>query len=328
MPPSDSTSQTTQAAPLPQPPSRRAQDAAPVDYSTNLEGSLQERIVQTALGACALLTVATTLGIVATLAYESFSFFLSVGVIDFLTGTEWRYAGIDPSFGVLPLVGGTLLITVIAALVGLPLGLGAAIYISQYASRTARKILKPALEVLAGVPTVVYGYFALTFVSGVIIQGIDSSLPPLNALSAGIVVGVMIIPMVASVSEDALRAVPASLSDGAYALGATKIEVVMKVVVPAALSGIIASFILAISRAIGETMIVAIAAGASANLTANPLESIQTMTGFIVQVAKGDIDQGTLSYQSLFAVGLLLYLITLGMNLLATWLTRRYQERY
>jgi len=175
---------------------------------------------------------------------------------------------------------------------------------------------------------VVYGYFALTFVSGVIIQGIDSSLPPLNALSAGVVVGVMIIPMVASVSEDALQAVPASLSDGAYALGATKIEVVLKVIVPAALSGIIASFILAISRAIGETMIVAIAAGATANLTANPLESIQTMTGFIVQVAKGDIDQGTLSYQSLFAVGLLLYLITLGMNLLATWLTRRFQERY
>jgi len=326
--PSTETTQTSPVQPIPQPPSGGSGGNGAVDYSTNLEWSLRERIVQVVLGACAFLTVATTLGIVAVLLYESIGFFQSVGLFNFLLGTEWRFASINPSFGVLPLVAGTMLITVIAALVGLPLGLGAAIYISQYASRPARKVLKPALEVLAGVPTVVYGYFALTFVSGTIIQGIDSSLPPLNALSAGLVVGVMIIPMVASVSEDALRAVPSSLSDGAYALGATKIEVVMKVVVPAALSGIIASFILAISRAIGETMIVAIAAGASANLTANPLESIQTMTGFIVQVAKGDIDQGTLSYQSLFAVGLLLYAITLGMNLIATWLTRRYQEQY
>ncbi|MES3630220.1 MAG: phosphate ABC transporter permease subunit PstC [Longimonas sp.] len=299
-----------------------------VDFSANLYASPREKAVKYGLGACALLTVLTTLGIIGILLYESVGFFLQVSVIDFLTGTEWRFASTDPSFGVLPLVAGTLLITVIAAAVAMPIGLASAIYISEYASPRARRWLKPSLEVLAGVPTVVYGFFALTFVSGVIIQGIDSSLPPLNALSAGLVVGIMIIPMVASVSEDAIRAVPNSLAEGAYALGATKFEVVLRVIVPAALSGIIASFILALSRAIGETMIVAIAAGATANLTANPLESIQTMTGFIVQVAKGDIDQGTISYQSLFAVGLLLYLITLGMNLAANWIIRRYRENY
>lgn len=304
-------------------------DSSPsIDLSANLYESPVEKAVKYILGTCALLTVITTLGIVGILLTESVEFFLQVSVVDFLTGTEWRFASTEPSFGVLPLVGGTLLITVIAATVAMPIGLASAIYIAKYASPRARRWLKPSLEVLAGVPTVVYGFFALTFVSGVIIQGFDSSLPPLNALSAGLVVGVMIIPMVASVSEDAIRSVPDSLAAGAYALGATKFEVVLRVIVPAALSGIIASFILALSRAIGETMIVAIAAGASANLTANPLESIQTMTGFIVQVAKGDIDQGTVSYQSLFAVGLLLYLITLGMNLIANWIIRQFREDY
>ncbi len=302
--------------------------SAGVDLSTNVYNSPREQAVKYGLGLCALLTVVTTLGIVGILLYESFGFFVQVPLLDFLTGTEWRFAGTDPSFGVLPLVGGTLLITAIAAAVAMPIGLASAVYISEYASPRARRWLKPSLEVLAGVPTVVYGFFALTFVSGVVLQGIDSTLPPLNALSAGLVVGVMIIPMVASVSEDAIQAVPDSLAAGAYALGATKFEVVVRVIVPAALSGIIASFILALSRAIGETMIVAIAAGATANLTANPLESIQTMTGFIVQVAKGDIDQGTVSYQSLFAVGLLLYLITLGMNLIANWIIRQYRENY
>ena len=302
--------------------------SAGVDLSTNVYNSPREQVVKYGLGLCALITVITTLGIVGILLYESLGFFSQVPVLDFLTGTEWRFSGTDPSFGVLPLVGGTLLITAIAALVAMPIGLASAVYISEYASPRARRWLKPSLEVLAGVPTVVYGFFALTFVSGVVLQGIDSTLPPLNALSAGLVVGVMIIPMVASVSEDAIQAVPDSLSAGAYALGATKFEVVVRVIVPAALSGIIASFILALSRAIGETMIVAIAAGATANLTANPLESIQTMTGFIVQVAKGDIDQGTVSYQSLFAVGLLLYLITLAMNLIANWIIRQYRENY
>jgi phosphate transport system permease protein len=294
----------------------------------SLDRSPRELLIKYALGACALVTIATTFAIVGILFYESAAFFRHVSVVDFLTGTEWRFAGIDPSFGVLPLLTGTLLITAIAALVALPVGLASAIYISQYAPAGVRRVLKPALELLAGVPTVVYGYFALTFVSGTVLQSINPSLPPLNALSAGLVVGVMIIPIVASVSEDALRAVPRALAAGAYALGASKMEVVLRVVVPAALSGIMASFILGLSRAIGETMIVAIAAGATPTLTLNPLESIQTMTGFIVQVAKGDIDHGTLSYQSLFAVGLLLGTITLAMNFFASWIIRRYQERY
>jgi phosphate transport system permease protein len=284
--------------------------------------------VKYALGACAVLTVFTTIGIVGILVWESVGFFRQVPVLDFLTGTRWRFAGDEQAFGVLPLLGGTLLITGIAAVVALPVGLASAIYIAEYAHPRVRKVLKPSLELLAGVPTVVYGYFALTFVSGVVLQGINPTLPPLNALSAGIVVGVMVIPMVASVSEDALRAVPRALKEGAYALGATKVEVVLRVAVPAALSGIMASFILGLSRAIGETMIVAIAAGATPNLTANPLDSIQTMTGFIVQVAKGDIDQGTLSYQSLFAVGLLLCLITLALNIVANWIIHRYREQY
>lgn len=295
---------------------------------SNLYRSPREQAVKFALGACAIVTIFTTVGIIGILVYESVGFFRQVPVLDFLTGTTWRFAGDEPLFGVVPLLAGTLMITGIAAVVALPVGLASAVYIAHYADPRVRSVLKPALELLAGVPTVVYGYFALTFVSGVVLQGINPALPPLNALSAGLVVGVMIIPMVASVSEDALRAVPRSLTDGAYALGATKIEVVTKVAVPAALSGIVASFILGISRAIGETMIVAIAAGATPALTANPLESIQTMTGFIVQVAKGDIDQGTLSYQSLFAVGLLLCLITLALNVLANVIIRRYQERY
>jgi phosphate transport system permease protein len=294
----------------------------------NLYRSPGEEAVKYALGACAVLTVFTTVGIVGILVWESIGFFGQVPVLDFLTGTRWRFAGDEQAFGVLPLLGGTLLITAIAGVVALPVGLASAIYIAEYADPRVRKVLKPGLELLAGVPTVVYGYFALTFVSGVVLQGINPGLPPLNALSAGIVVGIMVIPMVASVSEDALRAVPASLKAGAYALGATKPEVVLRVAVPAALSGIMASFILGLSRAIGETMIVAIAAGATPNLTANPLDSIQTMTGFIVQVAKGDIDQGTLSYQSLFAVGLLLCLITLALNVVANWIIHRYREQY
>lgn len=293
-----------------------------------LRRNAREILVSLLLGACAFVTIATTVGIIGILIIESVGFFQQVPVWDFLTGTLWRFAGDEPSFGVVPLLVGTLMITGIAAVVALPLGLAAAIYIAQYASPTTRKILKPALELLAGVPTVVYGYFALTFVSGTVLQGINPALPPLNALSAGLVVGLMILPVVASVSEDAIRAVPRSLGEGAYALGGTRAEVILRVILPAAFSGIAAGFILGLSRAIGETMIVAIAAGATPALTANPLESIQTMTGFIVQVAKGDIDHGTLSYQSLFAVGLLLCLITLAMNAVATAITRRYQERY
>ena len=215
----------------------------------------------------------------------------------------------------------------IAALVSLPLGLGSAVYISEYAPRRARKILKPGLEVLAGVPTVVYGYFALTFVTP-LLKGIFPSINVFNALSAGIVVGIMIIPMVASLSEDAIQAVPAPIRNGAYALGATKIEVVTRVIVPSALSGIIASFILAVSRAIGETMIVTLAAGATPQMTADPLQSIQTMTAYIVQVSLGDTPAGGIVYQSIFAVGLLLFVFTLAMNLISQAIIRRYKEQY
>lgn len=287
----------------------------------------RERAIEYVLGFCALLTVLTTLGIAAVLLYESFGFFAEVSLLDFLGDTQWTPQFVDQHYGIWPLLGGTLMVTVIAAAVALPLGLMAAVYVAEYASPGVRRWLKPSLELLAGVPTVVFGYFALTFVTP-LLQNVVPGLNVYNALSAGIVVGIMIIPMVASLSEDALQAVPRSLARGAYALGATKMEVVLRILVPAALSGIVASFILAISRAIGETMIVTLAAGATPNLTANPAESIQTMTAYIVQASLGDTPQGTVEYQSLFAVGLVLFLITLGMNLFANAIVRRFQERY
>jgi len=230
-------------------------------------------------------------------------------------------------FGVLPLITGTLMVTVLSALVALPIGVGSAIYLSEYAPKRVRKVVKPALEVLAGIPTVVYGYFALTFVTP-IIRSIFPETSVFNALSASIVLGIMLIPMVSSLSEDAMMAVPDSLRAGAYALGSTKFEVATRVVVPAALSGIVASFILALSRAIGETMIVTLAAGATPNLTLNPLESIQTMTAYIVQVSMGDTPHGSIEYRTLFAVGMTLFLITFAMNLLGQWVLRRYREVY
>ncbi len=284
-------------------------------------------MIQALLGLCALVTVFTTLGIAAILIGESVAFFRQVSLAEFFGDTKWTPQFSEQHFGIWPLLAGTLMITVIAALVAIPIGLSAAIYISQYAPDRVRRWLKPSLELLAGVPTVVYGYFALTFVTP-LLQHVLPQMQVYNALSAGIVVGIMIIPMVASLSEDALRAVPRSLAEGAYALGATKYEVVLRVVVPAALSGIMASFILALSRAIGETMIVTLAAGATPKLTLNPLESIQTMTAYIVQVSLGDTPQGTVVYQSLFAVGLVLFVLTLGMNLLANRIILRFKESY
>ena len=284
-------------------------------------------MIQALLGLCALVTVFTTLGIAAILIGESVAFFRQVSLAEFFGDTKWTPQFSEQHFGIWPLLAGTLMITVIAALVAIPIGLSAAIYISQYAPDRVRRWLKPSLELLAGVPTVVYGYFALTFVTP-LLQHVIPQMQVYNALSAGIVVGIMIIPMVASLSEDALRAVPRSLAEGAYALGATKYEVVLRVVVPAALSGIMASFILALSRAIGETMIVTLAAGATPKLTLNPLESIQTMTAYIVQVSLGDTPQGTVVYQSLFAVGLVLFVLTLGMNLLANRIILRFKESY
>jgi phosphate transport system permease protein len=286
-----------------------------------------ERIIGGVLLLCSAVSILTTAGIVAVLLYESSTFFRQVSVVEFLTGRQWTPMFTDQSFGVLPLLTGSLLIAAGAALVALPVGLAAAIYLSEYAQDSVRRVLKPVLEVLAGIPTVVYGFFALTFVTP-IIRSIWPGADVYNALSASIVVGIMIIPMVSSLSEDAMSAVPRSLREGAYALGATRYEVATRTVVPAALSGIVASFILAISRAIGETMIVTIAAGGQANLTLNPLRSVQTMTAYIAQTATGELAHGTVEYQTIFAVGITLFAITLLMNIVSIFVLRRFREVY
>ena len=297
------------------------------DLRQQVYDSPKELAIKYALGACAFISVLTTLGIAAVLIIESIPFFQSVALSEFFGDTRWTPQFADKHFGIWALLSGTLLVTFISAVVALPVGLASAIFISEYASEWVRKVLKPGLELLAGVPTVVYGYFALTFVTP-LLQTVIPGLGVYNALSGGIVVGIMIIPMVASLSEDALRAVPESLGGAAYALGATKYEAVVRVKVPAAFGGIMASFILAVSRAIGETMIVTLAAGASPKMTLDPTDAIQTMTAFIVQVSKGDTPQGTIEYQSIFAVGLVLFLITLAMNIVANRITRHYQEQY
>ncbi|WP_408957821.1 phosphate ABC transporter permease subunit PstC [Natrinema sp. 74] len=281
---------------------------------------------------CALLSILTTVAIVATLLVDAVDFFAQVSLVDFLTGTKWNPTQDPVSFGVLPLISGTLVITVGSAMVALPIGLLTAIYLSEYASERRRAYLKPALEVLAGVPTVVYGYFALVYVT----PALDTFLPlsTFNALSASIMVGIMIIPMVSSVSEDAMSAVPDSLREASYGLGATKFTVSTSVVVPAALSGIFSSFILALSRAIGETMIVAIAAGQTPRMIdlTDPagmfLNSIQPMTSAMVQIGTGDIVGQGPAYKSLFAVGLTLFVITFVMNLISEIVASRYREVY
>ena len=276
---------------------------------------------------CALLSVVVTVGIIVVLVTEAVTFFAHVPIWDFLFGTRWAPLLEPRSFGVLPLVGGTLLIVVGSALIGIPIGLASAIFLSEYASARVRSIVKPVLEILAGIPTVVYGYFALTFITP-LLRVVFPGTNIFNAASAAVVVGIMVLPMVASLCDDALRAVPDSLRQGAYALGATPFEVSTRVVVPAALSGVVASFVLALSRAVGETMAVTIAAGATPRLTLNPLESIQTMTAYIVQVSLGDTPAGTVEYQTIFAVGTLLFAITLTANLLAIRILRRFREVY
>lgn len=287
-----------------------------------------ERLVKGALLACGVLSVATTFAIVASLAAETFDFFREVPLAQYVTGTKWAPTFSPPHFGVLPLVSATLLITGIAALVAFPVGLGTAIYLSEYATDRVRKIVKPILEVLAGIPTVVFGYFALTFVTPNLVQPLVPGTRIFNALSAGLVVGVMIIPLIASISEDAMRAVPRGLREAAYAMGATRRTVALKVVVPAALSGIAAAFILALSRAIGETMIVAIAAGTLPNLSIDPRESMETMTTFIVQVSLGDTPAGSTAYKTIFAVGTTLFAMTLALNVVSHRIVRRFRERY
>jgi phosphate transport system permease protein len=288
----------------------------------------RERAIKVVLMACAYLSVLTTFGIVFVLIFETINFFQEVSIVEFLTSTRWAASFANPSFGIMVLAAGTLLTTLIAIAVALPVGLLAAIFLSEYASPRLRSWLKPALEILAGVPTIVYGYFALTFVTPLLRETLFPSMTIFNALSAGLVMGVMIIPTIASVSEDAIYAVPRSLREGAYALGATKRETATRIVVPAALSGIVAATILGISRAVGETMIVAVAAGNLAQLTANPLQPVQTMTAFIVQVASGDTPTGSLTYNTIFAVGSTLFVMTLILNIVSYMFVRRFREAY
>jgi phosphate transport system permease protein len=286
-----------------------------------------ERLIELALLLAATISVLTTAGIIVVLAVETFEFLRDVPLLEFLTGTEWTPLFATPRFGVLPLIAGTLLVSAIAMAVALPMGLLAAIYLSEYAPESLRRVVKPVLEVLAGVPTVVYGYFALMFVTP-LLQRVFPQMSGFNALSPGLVMGIMILPLVSSLSEDAMRAVPQGLREGAYALGATKMQTALQVVVPAAFSGITAAFILAVSRAVGETMIVAIAAGQQPRLTASPFVPLETMTAYIVQVSLGDTPQGTLEYRTIFAVGMLLFLMTFGLNLASTWLRERFLEEY
>jgi phosphate transport system permease protein len=281
--------------------------------------------------ACALISIATTVGIVIALAIPTFQFFgdeqIDVGVFEFLTGTDWSPLFGDASFGVLPLIVGTLVTTFWACVVAVPLGLGAGIYLSEYAPARRRRLLKPMLEVLAGVPTVVYGFFALLFVTP-LLQGIGIEVAVFNALSAGLVMGVMILPLVASLSDDAMHAVPDGLREGAYGMGASRMQLATRVIVPAAISGIAASFVLAISRALGETMIVLIAAGQQPTMDTNPLGPVETLAAYVGQVAIGDVPTGSIEYKTIFAVGSTLFLMTLVMNAISIRLVRRFREVY
>jgi phosphate transport system permease protein len=290
----------------------------------------REKLIELYLAGSGLLSVAITLAIAAVVVYGSVQFFLApeVSVWYFLTGDEWSAGFRGAKYGILPLVAGTLTVAVVAALVALPLGLLTAIYLSEYASPRLRKVVKPVLEILAGIPTVVYGFFALTTITPFLATFIPGLNEPTNQLAGGIVVGIMILPMVASLSEDAIRAVPRSLREGAYALGANQFEVSVRVVVPAALSGITASFLLAVSRAVGETMAVSLACGDKPVLTLDPREGFATMTSFIARIAQGDVQHGTTDFNSLFAVAGTLFAITLSMNVFAQWMLKRYRQVY
>jgi phosphate transport system permease protein len=286
-----------------------------------------EDAIKGVLALCALVSVATTVGIVAALLQPSIEFFREVSLTEFFTEERWAPLFEPASFGVRPLLVGTLSVTIWACVVCMPFGLGSAIYLSEYARPRTRRILKPALEVLAGIPTVVFGYFALTFFTP-LLRDIGIEVETFNALSAGLVMGIMLIPTVASLSEDAMSAVPQDLRDGAFALGASRLHVSTRIVVPAAVSGIVASYVLAISRAVGETMIVLIAAGQLARVTLDPRESIETMTAFIAATGTGDVPTGSIEYKTIFAVGLTLFALTFAMNLISIRLVRRFREVY
>ncbi|MFQ5597479.1 MAG: phosphate ABC transporter permease subunit PstC [Nitrospiria bacterium] len=288
---------------------------------------VKEWIIEGLLFLSALLSVLVTVGIVAVLLVETAGFFKVVSLVDFLTDTEWTPLFSEKHYGILPLFVGTFLTTSIAMAVALPVGLISAIYLSEYASRGIREIIKPLLEILAAIPTVVYGYFALIFVTP-LLQGFIPALSGFNALSPGIVMGIMIIPIISSLSEDAMHAVPAGLKEGGYALGSTRLQVALKVVLPAAFSGVVSSFILGISRAVGETMIVAIAAGLQPRLTLNPFVPIETVTAYIVQISMGDTPTGTIAYQTIFVAGMSLFLLTFILNIVSYLLRKRFREVY
>ncbi len=288
---------------------------------------LRERLIELILLLAASSSVVITLGIVGVLVYESAAFFEHVSIIDFLTDTQWTPLFDDAHYGILPLLAGTLVTTLIALTVAIPIGTITAIYLSEYATHRTREIIKPIMELLSAVPTVVYGYFALLFLTP-LLQILLPELPGFNMLSAGLVIGIMIIPYVSSVSEDAIRAVPMHLREGSYAMGATRLQTSVRVIVPAAFSGIAAAYILGISRAIGETMVVAIAAGMQPNFTWDPREPAETITAYIVQVSLGDLPHGTIGYQTIFAAGLTLLVMTLVFNIAGYVLRKRYREVY
>jgi len=287
----------------------------------------RENLVVKSLFICASISVLTTLGIIFILLEESVQFFQHVSLFEFFGSTDWAPLFEPRRFGVWPLISGTMLIAFGALIMALPLGLGIAIYTSQYAEGWWQKILKPVLEVLAGIPSVVYGYFAVTQITPML-QFLFEDVEVFNAASASIVIAIMILPTIASICDDSLRAVPKAVKDGAYALGARKFEVITNIVVPSALSGILASFILAFSRAIGETMAVTLAAGGTPNMTLNPFEGVQAMTAYIAQVSLGDVPHGTIEYQSIFAVGMVLFLMTMAMNLLSQYIVKRFARKY
>lgn len=289
--------------------------------------NFKERLVEGALFTSALFSILITAGIIAVLISETWNFFSQVSIVEFLTDTQWTPLFVDKHFGILSLFAGTFLTTAIAISVALPIGLISSIYLSEYASDKARTCIKPALEILAAVPTVVYGYFALLFVTP-LLQKLIPGLSGFNALSPGIVMGIMIVPIVSSLSEDAMRAVPMGLREGAYALGATRFQVATRVVIPGALSGIAASLILGISRAIGETMVVAIAAGLQPRLTLNPFVPIETVTAYIVQVSLGDTPAGTIEYSTVYAAGMSLFCVTFILNIISYWLRERFRQAY
>ncbi|NJL87196.1 MAG: phosphate ABC transporter permease subunit PstC [Leptolyngbyaceae cyanobacterium SM1_1_3] len=288
---------------------------------------LTQKLIVLLFGAFAFVSVATTIGIVLTLIFETIEFFLEVSPWEFFTGTRWSPTFANPRFGIIVLLCGTFLTSVIGLLVAVPLGLLSAVCLSEYAPRSLRAWLKPALEILAGVPTVVFGYFALLMVTP-FLKTFIPGLSTFNSLSAGLVLGFAVLPTIASLSEDAIFAVPLSLRQGSYALGATKRETVTGVVLPAALSGIVASIVLGVARAVGETMIVTLAAGQSPTLTLDPRSAVQTMTSFIVQITKGDAPYGSIEFKTLFAVGMTLFVITLVLNFFSFWFVRRFQEKY